>query len=152
MPGDSNASTAKNTKKNKKTVKKAPRFSLAIMAACISLMSLGVSTYQVYLARKAHYASVWPNLLMFWTTKVEDDIFHHSVRFWNQGVGPAIVEAVEVEYNQKVYSDFYEALKQFYKDMGKAELAEGSMTTSTLYPGFSFVPGQEWTWVAVSGC
>jgi hypothetical protein len=123
-----------------------PQTITAIMATFVSLCSLFVSIYQTQLSRKQQYASVWPNLLIFSTTRMENDAITAGYTLWNQGIGPAIIREVKVWYNGQAYSEAADAMKALYRDLGR-DANRFSASMNSLSPGFSFAPNQNWDWV-----
>lgn len=124
---------------------------VGLMATVVSLCSLFVSLYQVKMSREQQYASVWPNLLLFWSSSDNNGEFDQRCTLWNQGIGPAIIRDVHVEYRDKPYPDLSTAVNQLFHDLGRDSLQYASASRSSLLPGFSFAPNQEWAWLSFSG-
>ena len=123
----------------------------AIMATIVSLCSLFLSIYQTKMMIKQQNASVWPNLLLFSTNGLDGTEFYQGISLWNQGIGPAIIKEVSVEYKGKTYKEAYEAVRQLYHDLGRDSLTKSSMSLHSLGEGFSFGPTQNWEWIRISG-
>ncbi|MBL7826911.1 MAG: hypothetical protein JNJ57_09800 [Saprospiraceae bacterium] len=96
---------SKNTKKSiwSKLSNLSQRASIALMATIISTCALLVSLYQANLARKSQLASVWPYLSIggYGTANKGDQTW--GIRLANNGLGPAIIEKIEVKYHGKTY-------------------------------------------------
>ncbi len=128
-----------------------PQTTIAIMATIVSLCSLFLSIYQTKIMIKQQNASVWPNLLLFSTNSLENNQFSQSITLWNQGVGPAIIQEVKVEFRGQMYNEAYDAVRVLYHDLNRDSLTQSSMSLNSLIPGFSFAPNQNWEWIRIGG-
>jgi|GEM_PF-1107165 len=81
---------------------------LGVSATFLSLAALVVSVFQTRIDREQQYASVWPRLAI--VREVMDRNFTISIA--NQGVGPAIVKSIDVEYRGKKYPNLSSLLFQ----------------------------------------
>ena len=127
-----------------------PQTITAIMATIVSLCSLFLSVYQTKMMLRQQYASVWPNLLLFASNSLENNSFSQSITLWNQGIGPAIIEDVQVEFRGKTYSEAYDAVRVLYHELGRDSLTKSSMNLNSLSKGFSFGPMQNWEWIRIN--
>ena len=89
---------------------RAPRLStdrlLAIAAVFLSLAALVVAIFQTAILREQQRASAWPHLQLE-TSRLESD---YAMTLSNNGVGPAIVQAVEISFDGRQYA----SLKQLF--------------------------------------
>jgi hypothetical protein len=84
------------------------RSSVAVMAAVVSVCALGVSLYQAKLSRQQQLASVWPYVSLNGYGSADSEKHVWGVRVVNNGLGPAIVERVELLLDGKPMA--YDAL------------------------------------------
>jgi hypothetical protein len=77
------------------------RTSVALMASVISVCALGVSWYQAKLARQQQLASVWPYVSIngYGSANSKQQVW--GVKVMNNGLGPAIIERVEMQLDGK---------------------------------------------------
>jgi hypothetical protein len=72
----------------------------SIIATVVSVSTLSLSFYQSRLNRQQAYASVWPYLIVSNSDlRTDPKIPRYSVIVQNKGVGPAIIDSVEITYN-----------------------------------------------------
>lgn len=128
-----------------------PQTIIATMATIVSLCSLFLSIYQTKIMIKQQNASVWPNLLLFSTNYMENNEFSQAITLWNQGIGPAIIQDVKVEFRGKVYNEAYDAVRTLYHELGRDSLTRSSMSLNSMGTGFSFAPNQNWEWIRIGG-
>ncbi|MBL7805593.1 MAG: hypothetical protein JNL02_17760 [Saprospiraceae bacterium] len=120
---------------------------VAWMAATVSLCALVVSLYQTYLQRKQQYASVWPRLEVYSFNQIADSSYQCGFRVMNRGVGPAIIESVELQVNEKNTRQLGE-FAGFLLDT-RPNLAEVNNSINDLVSVGTFIPaGQEIDWLA----
>ncbi len=79
------------------------RTSVALMATFISISALGVSLYQAKLSRQQQLASVWPYLSIGGYGTANEERQTWGVRVVNNGLGPGIIERVEMRLDGKLY-------------------------------------------------
>jgi hypothetical protein len=74
---------------------------LATMATIVSTCALVVSLMQTYYQHKYLHAAAWPHLQMEPYRSERQDSTKNSmtVKLYNKGVGPAIIESVTYQYN-----------------------------------------------------
>jgi hypothetical protein len=87
---------------------------VSFSAILISLATMGVYIYQTHLIQKQQHATVMPYLRMGYS--YDSDRFDFII--YNEGVGPAFIEEVNIYYDGKKYkdmdiSDFM--LEEYYK-------------------------------------
>lgn len=70
--------------------------SVAVMATIISVCALAVSFYQAKLSRQQQLASVWPYVSVNGYGSADSELHVWGIRVINNGVGPAILERVEL--------------------------------------------------------
>jgi hypothetical protein len=79
------------------------RATIALMATFISTCALCVSLYQASLSRRQQLASVWPYVsISGYGTAVGTDQ-SWGIKFVNNGLGPAIIENLTIEYAGQLY-------------------------------------------------
>lgn len=118
------------------------------MATIVSVCALAVSVFQVQSERKQQYASVWPSLSISIITRLEDDSTKNTIAFVvsNKGVGPAIVEEVQLWYKGQLCkdeSDFSE------KVVGNARPANGAI--NQIWKDKVISANEEFEWIKVGG-
>ena len=121
---------------------------LAVMATVVSACALVVSVFQVQSERKQQYASVWPSLSITVNTQLEDDSTKNTIAFVvsNKGVGPAIVEDVQLWYKGQLCkdeSDFSE------KIVGNARPENGAI--NQIWKDKVIAANEEFEWIKVGG-
>jgi hypothetical protein len=75
---------------------------VSLSAILISLATMGIYLYQTHLIKKQQFASVMPYLM---TSLSAYNNNHFLVEVYNNGLGPAFVEQVNVKYEGKSYQD-----------------------------------------------
>ena len=132
-------------------VKKEKKFELnpiSMTAVLVSLCALFLSVYQTQLQRKQAFASVWPHLRIFHSNNMTDSTFRGGLVVANQGVGPAVINAVEYKYNGVLLSGFPEAIDSLYAEMDRDKVAELEGSTNDLIERGAFLSaGQEIVWL-----
>jgi len=106
---------------------------LTVSAVVISVCALVVSVLQTRIAREQQTASVWPRLML------DADVLERnfSISVVNQGVGPAIIRDVSIQYQGKDYDDLSQLL------LNTAGRAGGGFFTATLAPEMVLKSGDE---------
>jgi hypothetical protein len=89
-----------------------PEVVFSVVSLFISLLSLSFFVIQTHIMQSQQQASVWPFLKV--SPHISDKGFHLEV--YNNGIGPAIVESVEIEYKNKTYRTFEQVAKQIITD------------------------------------
>jgi|GEM_PF-6950591 len=124
------------------------RTSVALMASIVSVCALGVSWYQVQLSRQQQLASVWPYLSISGYGTANDKEQAWGVKVTNNGLGPAIIERVELRLDGKALpSDvFMETLRA---ENAKADsLLRLDFTSNDLGHGSVFAASSTENWVS----
>jgi len=77
-----------------------------------------------------------------------DSTFRWGLVVTNQGVGPAVINAVEYKYNGVLLSGFPEAIDSLYAEMDRDKVAELEGSTNDLIERGAFLSaGQEIVWL-----
>lgn len=119
---------------------------IAVAATITSICALIVTLYQTKLTREQQLKSVWPYLMIAQQT----DEAGGSVIVSNNGVGPAIIQRIELEYDGKIYGTMRElVLAMFRKKNRRPESVAFGQTA--LYKGFVIPQGERITWMTVNG-
>lgn len=87
---------------NKIRIKK--ELSISIAATIVSLCALATTIYQTHILKQQQYAAVWPRLEIQHTWNNSNNIY--KLKIENTGIGPAIIQTVQIKYNSKVFHDF----------------------------------------------
>ncbi|MEO6346624.1 MAG: hypothetical protein ABIO60_01820 [Aquaticitalea sp.] len=77
---------------------------ISIAATFVSFCALGITLYQTRILKQQLYASVWPRLEMNHTWNNVKNTYLLNIE--NNGVGPAIIKEVRIEYKNQVFNDF----------------------------------------------
>lgn len=77
---------------------------IPIAATFVSFCALGITLYQTHILKQQLYASVWPRLEINHTWNNVKNTYQLNIE--NNGVGPAIIREVHIEYKHKHFSDF----------------------------------------------
>jgi hypothetical protein len=123
---------------------------LAVMATIVSACALMVSVFQVQSERKQQYASVWPSVSVSIVTRLEDDSTSNQIAFVvaNKGVGPAIVEEVELWYNGQLFTNettFGE------KVLGVSSIHQVAGSINQIWEDKVIASNEELEWIRVNG-
>lgn len=106
-----------------------PELLLSISATFLSLAALVVSIFQTKIAREQQQASVWPHLQTNYT-KINDEFAFSVV---NNGVGPAIIKSVRIEYKGKRYKDFRQLVDEQIQQLIRKNRTETDITVKSMY-------------------
>jgi hypothetical protein len=103
---------------------------LATMATIVSTCALVVSLMQTYYQHKYLHAAAWPHLQMEPYRSERQDSTKNSmtVKLYNKGVGPAIIESVTYQYKGKTYTN----IQQLIVDIIGKNNYQGSFQTLLL--------------------
>jgi hypothetical protein len=102
----------------------------AIIASLVGLLALLVAGYTAYVQRQQVRAQVWPRLLL----GSSDVMGQYELTALNQGVGPAIVDSVQVLVAGKSVSDWHALAKSFGFKPASPWVA-GTLNNMVLTPG-----------------
>ncbi len=121
---------------------------LAVMATVVSVCALVVSVFQVQSERKQQYASVWPSLSISIITNLKSDSTENTlaVLVSNKGVGPAIVNEIQLWYKEQPCKD-EEALID--KVVGSAYEENGAI--NQIWKEKVIASNEEFEWMKVGG-
>ncbi len=81
---------------------------LSLCALVVSVFQTGIAREQTEIARQQQHASVWPHVQVHYSQNSEE--FTWSVL--NNGVGPALIKAVELRYRAKRYASHAELVSE----------------------------------------
>ena len=87
-----------------KTLQIKKELSISIAATVVSLCALATTIYQTHILKQQQYAAVWPRLEIRHTWNNSDNIYKLNLE--NTGIGPAIIQEVKIQYDNKFYKDF----------------------------------------------
>lgn len=80
---------------------------IAIAATITSICALIVTLYQTKLTREQQLKSVWPYVMIVLSI---DNTGIGSISVANNGVGPAIIQRIELQYDGKNYANMREVV------------------------------------------
>ena len=124
---------------------------VSLSAMSISFITLLIFIYQTNIMRKQNDLSIMPYLDLSITNDVGSHTFELNLK--NHGVGPAIIESVTMEYQNKKYNlvDFDNSLFQFIKTKNQALDSIQMVSTSTLDVGMAIPVNASYNVFRVSG-
>ena len=114
---------------------------VSFSAILISLATMGVYIYQTHLIQKQQHASVMPYIRMGFS--YDEDRFEMMV--YNEGLGPAFIEEVNVYDNGKKYPNL-DIPNYFHKEYIKKDTIY--MTFSNVGVGMLFAAGKDITMIS----
>lgn len=120
---------------------------IALAATITSICALVVTLYQTKLTREQQLNSVWPYLI---ANEVIDDNGLTGITIANPGIGPAIIDSVQVFYKGRIYRS-PTAVVQAISKQQKREADEISWYQTALEKGFVISQGQTMNWLTVIG-
>ena len=114
---------------------------IGLSAMLISLLTLIIFIYQTNIIRTQSRLSVRPRIAINQSQNTQDSTINLSVEIINKGLGPAIIESIQIIHEQRKYDlDFPAFFKKVYPDIydfgnliNNTSLSKGS----TLSPGES---------------
>lgn len=119
---------------------------IAIAATVTSICALIVTLYQTKLTREQQLKSVWPYLIISQQTDEKGG----TVTVSNNGVGPAIIQRVELQYDGKAYKAMSSVVWDMFRKKGRsAESVSFGQTSIT--KGDVIPQGQTIYWMTVNG-
>lgn len=118
------------------------------MATIVSACALMVSVFQVQSERKQQYASVWPNLSVSVISRLNTDSTQNTLALWvaNKGVGPAVVEEVELWYKGQPCKDESDLRE---KVIGTSDDENGAI--NQIWAEKVISASEEFEWIRVGG-
>ena len=76
---------------------------IAIAATIVSICAMVTTVYQTYILRQQQHAAVWPRLQLSNAYWVTSDTAFYQLYITNNGIGPAIIREVSIEYEDSLY-------------------------------------------------
>lgn len=76
---------------------------IAIAATVVSICAMVTTVYQTYILRQQQHAAVWPRLQLAHGYWVQPDTSHYQLFLQNNGIGPAIIRQVAIEYQDSLF-------------------------------------------------
>lgn len=114
---------------------------LTYSAIVISVCALFTTGYQTFILEQQKHAAVWPRLQILHGWNLDRGNRYYRLSLQNNGIGPALIDKVEIHYNGKSYSNLAE--------MAAAMSIAGSLPDSMAYDNYAdlipqmVVPQQE---------
>ena len=118
---------------------------IAIAATVTSVCALLITVYQTVLIRDQQLNSVWPYLLA--NTSI-DEHGKATIQVTNNGVGPAIIEAVTIQYKGKSYKSMPDVIQAMSKQLGRGPYGV-TWSHTVMEKGVVIPQGQRDTWITV---
>jgi hypothetical protein len=120
----------------------------ALLAMFTSVCALFVSVYQVQIERRHQYASVWPNLYIYTVTQTHTDSTQNMSAFvvTNKGIGPAIVEQVQIWYKGKPCKDESDLISQLF-----ARQTNSGGEINQIWQNRVIAANEQFNWIGVTG-
>ena len=104
---------------------------IGLSAMLISLLTLIIFIYQTNIMRVQSRLSVTPRLSFNTNEDVKDSLYQVSTEIVNKGLGPAIIESIQIIHKGTVYDlNFGEFFNQAYPDLKKFGSLTQNMTMS----------------------
>jgi hypothetical protein len=119
---------------------------IAIAATITSVCALLITVYQTVLIRDQQLNSVWPYLLA--NTSI-DEHGKATIQVTNNGVGPAIIEKVTIEYKGKPYKSMPDVIQAIAKQLGRGPF-DIPWSHNEIYKGFVLPQGQFADWISAN--
>ncbi len=135
--------------KNRKITWSSERI-LSLSAMSISFITLIIFIYQTNLMSKQNYLSILPYLQVSTSNNSEGNSYLLSVQ--NNGVGPAIIESVKLQYQGQEYDlkDYDDYLFKFIVSQSSVLDSITNVDTSTLNAGLAIPPNTNYNVFKVS--
>ncbi|AUD02109.1 hypothetical protein [Spirosoma pollinicola] len=120
---------------------------IAIAATFTSICALIVTLYQTKLTREQQLNSVWPYLI---ANEIVDENGLSSITIANSGIGPAIIDSVQVFYKGRLYRSPTAVVQALSEEQQRGR--DGmSWYQTALEKGFVISQGQSLNWITVNG-
>ncbi len=120
---------------------------IAISATIVSACALIITIYQTSLMREQQLKTVWPYLI---TSEMVDENQKMSIIITNNGIGPAIVDSVRIEYKGQSYKSYVEVVKQISKELNRGEYGL-RWSHNSISKGSVIQSGNGSEWITVNG-
>lgn len=131
-------STQKKIRKTKGKKRSLSNNLMSLFALIISLGTFITFAYQNYLIQKQQYRSVMPYLMVStYSGSDQDQNEVKSFNIFNNGVGPAFIEDIEINFEGKVYKSIHSFLYE-----GIFPNSPVKVGTTDIVPGYS-IPSNE---------
>lgn len=117
----------------------------------VSVLTLVIFIYQTSLMRKQNYLSILPYVQFAERNHPNSKIYELSLK--NHGVGPAILESVQMIYHGKVenLTSYNNELLSYLKQKRPALDSLANYTYATLDPGIALPANEVYTFLKVEG-
>lgn len=119
---------------------------IALAASLASVCAVLIAVYQTYLSRQQQLNAVWPYLLIY---ESMDEAGISSIGVANHGIGPAIIDSVEVMYRGKMYASPTHVVRILSKELKKNEYGMPWSHTG-LRKGYAIPQGQIIEWIRLN--
>ncbi len=116
---------------------------IAIAATIVSICAMVTTVYQTYILRQQQHAAVWPRLQLSNAYWVTSDTAFYQFYIENNGIGPAIIREVSIDYEDSLYSTTADLAREIARQNGLPDSA-AYQNYRDLFPDM-VVPQQE-TW------
>lgn len=81
---------------------------IATAATIVSICAMVTTVYQTYILRQQQHAAVWPRLQLMHSYWIRPDSSNYRLMLQNNGIGPAIIRNVSINYRDSACRDFAE--------------------------------------------
>ena len=115
---------------------------IAVCALVTSAIAVFVAWDQARVLRAQQHGAVYPVLQVDGFVSTNPDFVQIGLRFRNSGVGPALIESIEIERDGQKLADLIEPYAQL---PGAPEMSWNSMAGRAIAPGEAIVP-LEFSW------
>lgn len=110
---------------------------IAVCALLTSAIAVFVAWDQARVLRAQQHGAVYPVLQVDGFVSTDPDFVEIGLRFRNSGVGPALIESIEIERNGQKLADLIEPYTQL---PGAPEMSWNSMAGRAIAPGETIDP------------
>ncbi|QHT71380.1 hypothetical protein GXP67_34345 [Rhodocytophaga rosea] len=119
---------------------------IALAASLASICAVFIAVYQTYMSRQQQLNSVWPYLLTF---ESMDEAGISSIVVANYGIGPAIIDSVEISYRGNIYGSPTDVVRVISKEFKKNEYAMPWSYTQ-IRKGYAIPQGHTLEWIKLN--
>ena len=120
---------------------------IALAATITSICALVVTLYQTKLSREQQLNSVWPYLI---ANEVVDEQGLSSIAIANPGIGPAIIDSVQIFYKGRTYPSLTKVAETVFIEQRRGTRGMSWYQTS-LVKGVVIAQGQTMNWFLLNG-
>ncbi|TKD66236.1 hypothetical protein FBT53_05005 [Flavobacterium sp. ASW18X] len=123
---------------------------LSLTAMLVSVLTLVIFIYQTNLMRKQNYISILPYVQFAERNHSSGNVYELSLK--NHGIGPAILESVQMIYYGEVESltTYDNSIVTYLKSKNSALDSLDNFTFSTLNPGIAIPANQSYSFLKVA--